>query len=419
MAVTIALVIIIPWMAIGHLLGWKRRNLHGLRERLGFIHPPLTSARRSIWIHCVSVGEVMAARGLIKEISSRHPTRPICLSTVTTTGREIAQKELPGINSLFYLPIDHPLALNRALRRLRPALLIIFETEIWPGLIHSAKKHGTSIAFVNGRISDRSLPRYLRIRIFLKSVLADVDRFLMQSDEDARRIILLGASPSRVQSIANLKWQSGCESAGRDGNAWREELAIDSTQKVLVAGSTCIGEESMLLDAVASLRDRFPNLVVIIAPRKPDRFGEVEQILARSHISFAVRSRDMRKKADIILLDTIGELASLYQIANVVFIGGSLVNVGGHNILEPAACGKPVLFGPHMSNFREMSRLFIENSAAQQVANCHELSLWLTRLLSNSQEAERMGQAGKDLVGTFSGAVQQTADTLDDLLKDS
>jgi len=409
--VVLAALAALPWLALSWLLGRKRHRLERLNERLGFVPPSSAQRPAPIWFHCVSVGEVMATRGLIREMAARFPERPLVVSTVTRTGRDIARRDIADQATLFYLPLDHSWALNRAFRRLRPALLVIIETEIWPNLFRIAAKHGTAVALVNGRISDRSFPRYRRFRGFLRRVLATVNVAVMQSHEDASRLIELGIDPDKVHCLPNLKWQVIEPPADRNAAYWRHTLLLPESRKVFVAGSTCAGEEELILDAVREARKLFPDLVTVIAPRKPDRFREVEEILSRRNLSSAVRSREA-KEADFILLDTIGELSSLYAIADVVFVGGSLVDAGGHNILEPAMCARPVLFGPFMSNFREMSRLLTEHSAGRQVADRDELAQWVIRLLANPQEADRMGGAGRRLVESLSDTVGKTATIL-------
>ncbi|MBI2839507.1 MAG: 3-deoxy-D-manno-octulosonic acid transferase [Acidobacteria bacterium] len=416
--VTVAILLALPILFLRRLAGGRPGILAGLGERLGWIPSAVDEddpRPRNIWIHCVSVGEVMGAIELVKELRSRHKSRSVFLSTVTPAGREVAVRELSSIATVFYAPLDHPSAVKRVLGRTRPAALLLFETEIWPNTIRLARRSGASVAIVNGRISDRSFPRYRVIRKLLAPVLADIDCFLMQSPQDAERIRALGAPASKVHTMPNLKWQKACPDASEAGR-WREVLAIPESSKVFVAGSTCAGEEEMILDAFDEIRKEVPGIRLVLAPRKPARFREVEQILAGRGVDFAIRSR-RGNGAVVTLLDTIGELRSVYSIADVVFVGGSLVDAGGHNLLEPAAWAKPVLFGPYVSNFREMTRMLIDGGAARQVASRAELAPCLLEILRDPVEAARMGEAARRLLRTHADAVHTTADVLDRIVR--
>lgn len=416
--VTVAILLALPILFFRRLAGGKPGILAGLGERLGWISstggtevPPT----RNIWIHCVSVGEVMGASELVKELRSRHRSRSIFLSTVTPAGREVALRELGASATVFYAPLDHPSAVKRVLSRIRPAALLLFETEIWPNTIRLAHRSGASVAIVNGRISDRSFPRYLVIRRLLAPVFADIDCFLMQSPQDAERIRAMGAPPSKVRTMPNLKWQK-TRPEGSEPAAWREVLGVPESSKVFVAGSTCAGEEEMILDAFDEIRKEVPGIRMVLAPRKPARFREVEQMLAGRGVDFAVRSHG-GSGAVVTLLDTIGELRSVYSIADVVFVGGSLVDAGGHNLLEPAAWAKPVVFGPYVSNFREMSRMLIEGGAARQLASKAELAPCLLEIIRDPVDAARMGEAARRLFLTHADAVHTTADVIDRIVR--
>lgn len=417
---TVGIALAVPLLALRRLFGGKKSILEGLGERLGSVKPPVTKDSaakppRTLWLHCVSVGEVMAARGLVAELAARHPDRPICVSTVTAAGRSVAARELAGVaSSLFFAPLDHPWAVRRALDRIRPSLVILFETEIWPNLVHLSNRAGASVAVVNGRLSDRSYPRYRLARPFLRALLAEIALFLMQSKHDAERVCALGADAGRVHVVPNLKWGVASRN-GREPREWRQTLGIPLDRKVFVAGSTCAGEETLVWDAFAEARAGVPDMTMVLAPRKPDRFRAVEQLLRERSPELAVRSRGERG-GSVILLDTIGELPSVYAIADAVFVGGSLVDAGGHNLLEPAACGKAVLFGPYVSNFREMSRLLLDHGAACQVRSSGELARALRRLLGNPTEAAGMGRAALELVASQAGAAARTAELLAPLI---
>src|SRR6188474_2083608 len=361
----------LAWQAVRH-----RKYIGSLRQRLGYL--PLSfnlDGEQSIWIHAVSVGEVLTARALLPQLRERYPRLRIFLSTTTMTGQQIARNSLQYVDGVFYFPFDLGFIVNRTLRLVRPRLFIMMETEIWPNLLRACRKTGVRTVLVNGRISARSYPRYRLARPFFRRVLADVDRFCMQSDESARRIIDIGADPDKVVVTGSLKFDSlelpGMAAApDRGRNRVLRYFRISPDRPVIIAASTLKGEETPVFEAFQRIRARVPDVLLIVAPRKPERFDEVEQLARRGGWRVAKRSElpvDAEPKQDIVVLDTIGELAQLYQVATAVFVGGSLVDQGGHNILEPAVFGKPIVFGPYMQNFAEIARAFLENDAAIQI----------------------------------------------------
>jgi 3-deoxy-D-manno-octulosonic-acid transferase len=401
-----------------------RKYVASLPQRLGYL--PLSfnlDGDESIWIHAVSVGEVLTARALLPELRQRYPRLRIFLSTTTMTGQEIARNNLQYADAVFYFPFDFAFIVNRTLRLVRPRLFIMMETEIWPNLLRACRRAGIKTILVNGRISSRSYPRYRLVRAFFRRVLADVDRFCMQSDESARRIIDIGASPDRVSVTGSLKFDSlelpGSPTADRGRNRVLRYFRITPARPVIMAASTRKGEEHFVLEAFQRIRSTMSNALLIIAPRKPEQWDEVEQTARRAGWNVTRRSElrvDDEPRQDVVLLDTIGELAQLYQVATVVFVGGSLVDTGGHNILEPAVFGKPIVFGPYMQNFAEIAKAFLDNAAAVQVRNGRELETALRELLGDPVRRASLGAAARALVEANRGARTKTLSTIAQLL---
>jgi 3-deoxy-D-manno-octulosonic-acid transferase len=389
-----------------------RKYVRNLRERLGYL--PLSfnfDADESIWIHAVSVGEVLTARALLPQLRDRYPRLRIVLSTTTITGQQVARSNVHGVDEVFYFPLDLPPIVRRTMRLVRPRLFIMMETEIWPNLLRACRQAGVRTVLVNGRISSRSFPRYKLARPFFRRVLADVDKFCMQSEESARRIIEIGADRSRVIVTGSLKFDSldipGMTGGDRGRNRVLRYFRIVSGRPVLIAASTLKGEEEPVLEAFQRIRATWGNALLIIAPRKPERFDDVERIVRRAGWRVARRTElpvDAEPRVDVVVLDTIGELAQLYQVATVVFVGGSLVDAGGHNILEPAVFGKAIVFGPNMQNFGEIAQAFIENRGAIQVETSAELESVLVELLSDPVRRAGLGAAARALVEANRGA---------------
>ena len=414
-------------LALGFLLGlpwflWKSRSsgkyLRTFRERMGRLPVYLNlDGDRSIWIHAVSVGEVLAARPLVPALRARFPSHRIFLSTTTVTGNEVAKKSVRGLDGLFFAPFDFPHAVRRALEVVNPSLLLLVETELWPNLIHESSRRGARVALVNGRISLRSFSRYKRMRRFLTRVLSEIDLFLMQGETHAERIRAMAAPPERVKVTGNLKFDA--VEAGRPSERLVRLLHGGSPRPLWVAGSTVVGEEELILRAFHRVRERVPHARLLLAPRHPERFAEVPRLVE------AAGFRCLRRSAldpgswtdgEVLLLDTLGELAQLYALASVVFVGGSLVASGGHNILEPAVAGKPVVVGPHMENFQEIADVFRAESAMVQVASADELAHEIAALLLDEPRRRDLGERARDLVGKNRGAVSRTTDALAPLL---
>jgi 3-deoxy-D-manno-octulosonic-acid transferase len=403
----------LTWQALRY-----RKYIGSFGQRLG--HLPITfnlDGEESIWIHAVSVGEVLTARALLPQLRERYPRLRIFLSTTTMTGQDIARNSLQYVDGVFYFPFDLGVIVNRTLRLVKPRLFIMMETEIWPNLLRACARTGVRTVVVNGRISSRSYPRYRLARPFFRRVLAHVDRFCMQSDESARRIIDMGADPEKVVVTGSLKFDSlelpsPSTAADRGPNRVLRYFRISPDRPVLIAASTLKGEEEPVFEAFQRIRARLPETLLIIAPRKTERFGEVEQIARRGGWRVARRSDELQVDAeprcDVVVLDTIGELAQVYQVATAVFVGGSIVDQGGHNILEPAVFGKAIVFGPHMQNFAEIARAFVENDAAIQIRSGRDLEHALLGLLTDPVRRARLGAAARALVEANRGARGKT-----------
>ena len=409
-------VVLSPWFLYQAIR--YRKYIGSVAQRMGYLPVSFNlDGDASIWIHAVSVGEALTARALISDLRERYPNLKLFLSTTTLTGQQIAAR-LQDVDAVFFLPFDLPPFVNRTLRLVRPRLFVMMETEIWPNLLHACRRAQVKTMLVNGRISSRSYSRYRLVRPFFRRVLADVDRFCMQSDESARRIVDLGADPARVTVTGSLKFdslESPAAAAGRGEGRVLRYFRIPPARPVFMAASTVKGEESPVLAAFAAVRRVHPSTLLIMAPRKPERFGEAEA-LARAEGLRVVRRRelavDAEPRADVIILDTIGELAHLFQVATVVFMGGSLVDHGGHNILEPAVHGKPIVFGPHMTNFAEIAETFLSNQAAVQVNTPAELAGAVSRLVGDPVERARLGAAARALVEANRGAKRRTLDSI-------
>jgi 3-deoxy-D-manno-octulosonic-acid transferase len=394
-------------------LARRRRAGYGrdLAQRLGRLGDGLPAEPRC-WIHAVSVGESAAAVPLVEGIRHRWPELGIVVSTITPTGARIVGERLAGTATHRYFPIDLPGPVRRALDAARPRFFIAIETELWPNFLRGLARRRIPAMIANGRISDRSFRRYRWVRGLMRRVLANVSVFAMQTEEDARRIIALGAPPSRVVVTGNLKSDLVPAAAGDEAAAWRERLRLAADARLWIAGSTHRGEEAIVLDAFLRARTRCPDLALLLAPRHPERAGEVEELIRERGLVAARRSRlpaDASPGA-VVILDTVGELATLYALAEVVFVGGSLVPIGGHNVLEPAMRGKPVLVGPHMSNFREGAELLQRSGGGLLVKDGPELERELTRLLEDRALARRMGEAARQAFAGRQGAVSATLD---------
>ncbi len=406
------------WQAVRH-----GKYVGSLGQRFGRLPAGVNAdGDPSIWIHAVSVGEVLTARALVPELRRRYPGLRLYLSTTTVTGQQVARERLQHLDAVFYFPFDLGPIVRRTLDQLRPKLFIMMETEIWPILLAECRARGIRTLLVNGRISSRSFPRYRLIRPFFRRVLHDIDRFCAQSDESARRLVDLGADPARVTVTGSLKFDSldtasAIDVHGRDRVLRYFRVADD--RPVVMAASTLRGEELPVLTAFRRVQALHRHALLVLAPRHPERFDEVEGLARGEGYRVERRSSlaiDVEPTAEVVVLDTIGELARLVRVATIVFVGGSLVDAGGHNILEPAVYGKPVIFGRHMQNFAEIAEAFLQHGAAVQVESAAELEAVLVALVDDPVRRAGLGAAARALVEANRGACDRTLAVVERLL---
>jgi 3-deoxy-D-manno-octulosonic-acid transferase len=413
LGLALAFLVTLPYFA------WKGRRsgkyIRSFRERLGRLPPGLDAGGRPcLWVHAVSVGEVLAARELVGALKSRLPGYGVFVSTTTETGQAVARRSLPQADGLFFAPFDWPGPVRAVLSRLRPRMMVLVETELWPHMIREARRSGARVAVVNGRLSPRSFPRYRLVRGLLKTVLREVDLFLMQSEPHADRARRIGAPPERVHVSGNLKFDSLQDP---QPSAALVRL-IPPGRPLWIAGSTVAGEEELVLKAFLEVLDQVPDLRLLIAPRHPERFAALPALVEARGLRCARRTalQGAWRDEPVLALDTLGELAQAYPLATVVFVGGSLVPSGGHNVLEPAAAGKAVIVGPHMENFQEIADEFRGEGALVQVGDAAGLAREVVRLLQDPPGREDLGRRARALVDRNRGALQRTVDALAGLL---
>ena len=420
--VLIVAVVASPWFIYQALRHKKYVGSFG--QRMGYLPVSFNmDGDESIWIHAVSVGEVLTARPLISDLKRRYPNLRMFLSTTTMAGQQLARRSVQDVDAVFYFPFDLGFVVRRTLDLVRPKLFIMMETEIWPNLLCECRARGIKTAVVNGRLSARSFPRYRLIRPMMRRVLDHIDKFLVQSEESARRFIDLGADPARVVVTGSLKFDSlELSSTALQARARDRVLRyfrVPASRPVIVAGSTMKGEEIAVLRAFRKARTAAPNTLLVLAPRNPERFAEAEQLARQEGWKVARRSDlaiDAEPRVDVVVLDTIGELATIYQIATVVFVGGSLVATGGHNVLEPAVFGKPIVFGPHMQNFLEIAEAFVSNGAGVQLGDDTQLEEAFLLLMGDPVKRARLGAAARALVEANRGANDKSVTVLSALL---
>jgi len=400
----------------------REKYAAGFWQRMGYLPEFRTDGRAVIWLHCVSVGEANAARSLVDGIRREFPNFRLIISTTTRTGQDLAAAIFKdAADCVFYFPFDWRFTVRRALRHFRPGIVLLMETELWFNFIREAGRSGVCLTIVNGRISDRSVRNYGRIRSLMHRVLRRVDLALMQTEEDAKRLIGLGMRPSRVKVTGNLKFdQRHTESDLTD--EFRERFADDGTPSLIVAASTHSPEERIVLDAYRKLLSqgkRRPRL--LIAPRHPERFDAVADEVAASGFRFVRRSSapsDADREADVILLDSIGELRAVYPLAEAVFVGGSLIPHGGQSVLEPASAGRAIITGHHVSNFRAVVEEFEKRDALIRIADLDENGLSVSianafRMLVDDEEARmRLGLNAQNVMRANRGATERTIEQL-------
>jgi 3-deoxy-D-manno-octulosonic-acid transferase len=401
LALFLVLVIGLPYWIFRMVTGGKYRE--GLTERLGLVPERLKKDgdRPAIWLHAVSVGEVLAASSLIAQLHVRATGHRVVVSTTTRTAQKLARERF-GADHVFYFPLDFAFAVRAYFRALRPSLLVLLETEFWPRMLSECRKAGVPIAVVNARISDRSWPRYMRFRKFWSRLLGSTALVMAQSEQDAERLMAMGAS--NVEVSGNLKFDIRVARDAVVTQALRQFLRPE--QKVLVCGSTLEGEEEKLLDAAPA------GCITILAPRHPERFSTVAQLLRRRNARWLRRSEWLRapeplRPGTVLLLDSIGELASVYSVATLAFIGGSLAAAGGHNPLEPAQFGVPVLMGPHYENFRSMVEV-LRSVQAIDIVTADKLRERIAYLLEHGDEAAAMGERARAIFDSEAGGTDRT-----------
>jgi len=391
---------------------FKGKMHRGLFERLGFI--PKLAWSRPVWVHAVSVGEVMSVKGLIRELKKAYPGKQIVISTVTATGNQVAKSIADAGIFLLYLPFDLSFIVNSVISRVNPCFFVIAETEVWPNLITCLYKKQIPIVIVNARISDASVKGYAAVKFLLKSVINKVNLICAQSEQDAQRFKnALGASSGIIKVTGNMKFDFTIPSMHEGAEiALRKDMSVLPSDKLLVCGSTRPGEEEVILKVYKELLREFGNFKLVIAPRHPDRSQEVSSLVSRFGFNSVFISRLPYECVScmtrpVFILDTIGNLLEFYKAADIVFVGGSLVRLGGHNILEPAIFAKPVIFGPHMFNFRDICGLFLKENAGIMVHNDAELKVKIAMLLNSPQEARAFGERARELIRKNQGATSR------------
>ena len=408
-------VVLFPYILFRVITVQKYRG--GITQKLGRVRKRvlriIRGTGRPIWVHAVSVGEVMAAHPLIRELKKKYPGRKLILSTVTVTGNYTARQRVPEADAVFFFPFDYPWIVRRVIRRINPSIVLVAETELWPNFFRELTRAGIPSALINGRISVSSYKNYLKVKGFFTQVFRQVTLFCMQSAEDAQRIKDIGAPPDRVMVTGNLKFDQKIQAV------FSSPVSLRDGSKVITAGSTHRGEEAALLDVFRRLRSKFPQLVMIIAPRHPERFDEVEGLVHGAGFDCQRRTRMKGAIKDVLLLDTIGELRSFYGICDIAFVGGSLVKVGGHNLLEPAAMKKPVIFSRYMYNFKEISEALISAGGGILVKDKQELYVQADKLLSDRNYAQQIGDRAFRVIEVNSGAAKRTIDAVSGLISEN
>jgi 3-deoxy-D-manno-octulosonic-acid transferase len=408
---TLGLVVLIPhflFQALAH-----GKYIAGLRQRLGAV--PQLDGKPVIWLHCVSVGETQAARPLAQRLKQAFPHHALVVSTVTLTGQTLARDVFRDqAESVFYFPFDWRWSTRRALKAINPAAVLIMETELWPNFLRECKARRIPVALVNGRISRQSYRRYKMIKFFLRRVLSCLSVAVMQSETDAERLLSLGMAREKLFTAGNLKFDSEVagELSGRTEEL-KQRFGLRSGAPLILAASTHSPEEELMLESIRQLRTKH-GVRLMIAPRRPERFNEVAALIQKSGLSWARKTNPPQPEdadADVILLDTIGELRATYSLADVVFVGGSIVDKGGHNVLEPAAAGAAVVTGAHTHNFHAVVDLMVEAGALVQlpaVITTEEITNVFSNLLASPGDRDALGRRAKQLVTDNQGATDKT-----------
>ena len=424
----VLLVLLAPWLLAQAIRRGKYRQ--GLAAKLLGRVPIRRGQRPCIWLHAVSVGEVNLLTELVKQIETVLPQVECAVSTTTRTGYQLARRRWPD-RFVFYCPLDFSWATRRAMRRIRPEVLVLAELELWPNLIRAAGVHGAKVAVVNGRLSDRSFRGYCRLRTLVRGMFRRLELIAAQSEQYADRFVQLGAPAASVHVTGSLKFDG--VTGDRDDLRVRQLASLagfDSEDRVLLAGSTQEGEEALALEAFGRLAGPFPQLRLVLVPRHPERFAEVGELLDASGVPWQLRSQldehsqmryalANRAAPRVLLVDTVGELAAWWGTAHFAYVGGSQGRREGQNMIEPAAYGAAVCFGPRTRNFRDVVQLLLAEQAAEVVHDASELAVFVRRLLDNPTGAAAMGERARQLVAGQRGATQRTVDLLAKLIEPS
>jgi len=432
----LAALLLLPYWFVQGLRNGK--YLSNLGERLGFSFPALAklpaNSKGAIWIHAVSVGEALSGITLARRLKEAYPNRPLIISTTTQTGQALARERMPFADAVIYFPLDWAFCVRRALNAVRPSVVLVLETEIWPNFLREAGQRKVPVLFVSGRISDRSFARYQRylgvfgffLRPFFRNTLSNASAFLMQSEKDAERVRALAAPADRVFVSGNLKYDLELPAPTPLSNWLASEIKRSGRSPIIVAGSVVATEEPHALIAFGTLQGEYPKALLVLAPRKPECFDSAAEFIDESHRKFIRRSQlpiprpsqsqsvqpsdnsTIPSDVTVLLIDSIGELASLYALADGAFVGGSLVPSGGHNILEPAAFGKIPVFGPSMENFSEMASRFVSAGAAIQVESPEDAGVAWIELFREPERMKKMSETARHLVAGSRGATDRT-----------
>jgi 3-deoxy-D-manno-octulosonic-acid transferase len=412
------------------LRGWRRgESAQAFRQRLGSTPAAIAakasqaaaSGANAIWIHAVSVGEVLAAKPIVDGLRARSPQRPIFVSTTTETGQRLARERLANADGVFYFPLDWVVPVRRALRAIRPSTVIVMETEIWPNFLREAKRSHVPVIFANARISPKSFARFKRweflVGPFFAETIEDAALFLPQTPEDATRLGAMGAAPPQMEIIGNLKYDAEPPAMSPFAVWLQQQIREQERWPVIVAGSIVAGEEDAVIAAYDMVQRQWRHTLLILAPRKPDRFEAAAKLSAEGGWKVLRRSQldlslPLDEEVDVLLLDSIGELAALYSFADVTFVGGSLVASGGHNILEPAWFSRPPVFGTSMENFQDMADQFLDGRAGVQVASAQSLGKVWIQLIENSALRDAMGKSALAIAERNRGAAKRSLDRI-------
>lgn len=430
LALAIAIPFLIVWLVWRMVILGKSRE--GLRERLGRIREQLRRLCSTddpvVWFHAASVGEVAAAEPIIAQFRLKEPLARIILSTITDTGQQRARKISGSVDAVMYFPFDIPFIVRRMFDALNPDLFVMVETELWPNALAECRRRGINVAMVNARLSGKSWKIGRRIAALYEWMLESVDVICAQSDTDADRFRALGAKNDRIAVTGNSKFDQDFPALSEVRAAkWKQDFAFGADARILLAGSTHHDEENQILQVFQDLRTEYGDLQLIIAPRHPERGDAIEELIRENGYDVCRRTRvqeGLQHPAEIArsavvsvgLLDTIGELASLYSAAEVVFVGGSLANIGGHDILQPLAQGKPVIFGPHMHKTQDVTDLALRDGVVFQVADSEELLLKIHDILQDDELRESLKTRGPEFIEKYAGASEKCAAELSGLL---